>query len=133
MLSTIAKVTGRKAKPSTPKWAVPAIAGGATTTVALVLLVPRRLRKATVGRVVSLVRHRDPSDLNDPALARKVESEIFRGDDVPKGSINVNAENGVVYLRGEAGSPEQVEQLGKAARAVGGVRDVKNLLHAHEA
>jgi hypothetical protein len=133
MLSTIAKVTGRKAKSRTPKWAVPAaVAGGATTTVALVLLVPRRLRKATVGRAVSLVRHRDSSDLNDPALARKVESEIFRGDDVPKGSINVNAENGVVYLRGEAGSPEQVEQLGKAASAVGGVREVKNLLHAHE-
>jgi len=132
MLSTIARVNRRKSKSSTPKWAVPAIAGGATTTVALVLLVPRRLRKATVGRVVSLVRHRDPGDLNDPALARKVESEIFSGDDVPKDSINVNAENGVVYLRGEAGSQEQVEQLGKAARAVGGVREVKNLLHAHE-
>jgi osmotically-inducible protein OsmY len=119
----------RSKKSSTPKWAAPAIGAGAGT-VAIVLFVPRRIRKATIGRVVSLVRHRNADELNDPALAAKVESEIFRGDDVPKGSINVNAENGVVYLRGEANNPEQVEELGKAARKVDGVREVKNLLHA---
>jgi osmotically-inducible protein OsmY len=72
---------------------------------------------------------RDPSRLNDPALARKVETEIFRDDDVPKGSINVNAENGVIYLRGEVKQSDQAEQLAKAARDVEGVREVKNLLH----
>jgi hypothetical protein len=73
---------------------------------------------------------RDPGRLNDPALARKVESEIFRGEDVPKGSINVNAENGVIYLRGEVTESDQIEQLGEAARKVDGVSEVKNLLHA---
>ena len=34
-------------------------------------------------------------------LARKVESEIFRAADAPKGAVSVNAENGVVFLRGE--------------------------------
>jgi osmotically-inducible protein OsmY len=48
---------------------------------------------------------------------------------VPKGSINVNAENGVVYLRGEVNEPGQVEKLAEAARSVDGVREVKNLLH----
>src|SRR5881275_1397392 len=38
---------------------------------------------------------------DDVTLARKVESEIFRSEEVPKGEINVNAEDGVVYLRGE--------------------------------
>src|SRR5207247_7507887 len=37
---------------------------------------------------------------DDVTLARKVESEIFRGADVPKGQINVNVEDGVVYLHG---------------------------------
>jgi hypothetical protein len=117
----------------------------------------KRRRHVAVDRVAALMRHRaadadrrarymagqakgmahrvtssdgrDPSELNDTALARKVETEIFRGADVPKGSINVNAENGVIYLRGEVKQPEQVEKLGQAAREIDGVREVKNLLH----
>ncbi len=66
---------------------------------------------------------------DDVTLARKVETEIFRGPDVPKGKINVNAENGIVVLRGEAETPEMIEDLAKKARDVQGVRDVENLLH----
>ena len=66
---------------------------------------------------------------DDVTLARKVETEIFRGPEVPKGKINVNAENGVVFLRGEADTPEMIEDLAKKAREVQGVRDVENLLH----
>ena len=66
---------------------------------------------------------------DDITLARKVETEIFRGPDVPKGKINVNAENGIVVLRGEAETPEMIEDLAKKARDVQGVRDVENLLH----
>ncbi|HKP17050.1 MAG TPA: BON domain-containing protein [Gaiellaceae bacterium] len=66
---------------------------------------------------------------DDATLARKVETEIFRPGDVPKGSINVNAENGVVYLRGEVPRPEMIEQLVAGARRVRGVRGVENLLH----
>ena len=54
----------------------------------------------------------------------------FRDRDVPKGKINVNAENGVVFLRGEVASPELVETLETRVRKVHGVRDVTNLLHA---
>jgi osmotically-inducible protein OsmY len=67
--------------------------------------------------------------LNDPALARKVESEVFRDADIPKGSISVNAEYGVIYLRGEVPSREVLEQLGVRARRVAGVRAVENLTH----
>jgi osmotically-inducible protein OsmY len=66
---------------------------------------------------------------DDVTLARKVETEIFRGPDIPKGKINVNAENGVVVLRGEADTPEMIEDLAAKAREVQGVRDVENLLH----
>jgi osmotically-inducible protein OsmY len=66
---------------------------------------------------------------DDVTLTRKVESEIFRDDDVPKGQINVNAENGKVYLRGEVGKPELIKDLEERTRKVQGVQDVENLLH----
>ncbi len=74
---------------------------------------------------------REPAEerLNDPALARKVESEIFRDDSIPKGKISVNAEYGVIYLRGEVPDRETIDELATRARAVDGVRAVENLTH----
>jgi osmotically-inducible protein OsmY len=75
--------------------------------------------------------HRDttePGELDDVTLARKVETQIFRPDDAPKGTVDVNVEDGIVYLRGEA-SAEQIESLVESATHVAGVRGVKNLLH----
>jgi osmotically-inducible protein OsmY len=66
---------------------------------------------------------------DDVTLTRKVETEIFRDAEVPKGQINVNSENGKVYLRGEVGKPELIKDLEKRARKVQGVKDVENLLH----
>jgi osmotically-inducible protein OsmY len=66
---------------------------------------------------------------DDVTLARKVETEIFRDADVPKGQINVNAENGVVVLRGEVEEPELIKDLEKRTRKVQGVKEVENLLH----
>jgi osmotically-inducible protein OsmY len=66
---------------------------------------------------------------DDVTLARKVETEIFRDADVPKGQINVNAEDGKVVLRGEVESPEMIDELVSNARKVQGVQDVENLLH----
>jgi hypothetical protein len=66
---------------------------------------------------------------DDVTLARKVESEIFRDAEVPKGKINVNAEDGKVVLRGEVDSPELIEELVGKARKVQGVQDVQSLLH----
>jgi hypothetical protein len=67
--------------------------------------------------------------LPDPALADKVRTEVFRAEDAPKGDVNVNAENGVVYLRGEVDSPAERERLETSAREVRGVRSVVNMLH----
>ena len=66
---------------------------------------------------------------NDVTLARKVESIIFRDDHAPKDKVSVNAEDGVVYLRGELASRDQIDGLVKAANDVEGVRRVENLLH----
>jgi len=66
---------------------------------------------------------------NDQALAERVKSEIFQPADAPKDSVNINVENGVVYLRGEVKRPNQIKKLVKEAGAVDGVRGVENLLH----
>ena len=71
----------------------------------------------------------DSAPGDDNTLKSKVESEIFRDADVPKGQINVNVEDGVVYLRGELEQPDLIEDLGAQARKVQGVRAVENLLH----
>jgi osmotically-inducible protein OsmY len=66
---------------------------------------------------------------DDVTLAQKVESVAFRKARVPTGYVSVNAENGVVYLRGQLESEEQIEKLAEATRGVEGVKGVKNLLH----
>jgi osmotically-inducible protein OsmY len=70
---------------------------------------------------------------NDPALADRVKSEIFRSADAPKGSVNVNVEGGIVYLRGEVDRPETITSLVESANSVDGVRAVENFLHTPDA
>jgi osmotically-inducible protein OsmY len=74
--------------------------------------------------------HEEPKTTPDDAtLAQKVETEIFRDRDVPKGQINVNAENGIVVLRGEVGTQELIRDLEDRVRKIQGVQGVENLLH----
>jgi osmotically-inducible protein OsmY len=71
----------------------------------------------------------EPKEFDDQTLKAKVESEVFRPADAPKGDVNVNVEDGVVYLRGEVERPELINDLESRVRSVQGVRDVENLLH----
>jgi hypothetical protein len=73
-------------------------------------------------------RKEEEKDLSDETLAAKVESEIFRDPEAPKGRVNVNVVDGVVYLRGEVGE-DLIQDLEAATRKVTGVKDVENLLH----
>jgi osmotically-inducible protein OsmY len=75
------------------------------------------------------LKERSKEEPDDATLAHKVETELFRDPDVPKGDINVNAEKGVVYLRGQVADEGLAETLGKSARKIQGVREVENLLH----
>jgi osmotically-inducible protein OsmY len=75
------------------------------------------------------LKEREKPQPDDVTLARKVESEIFRSPNVPKGQINVNVEDGVVFLRGELDQPDLIEDLEAQARKVQGVLAVENLLH----
>ena len=65
---------------------------------------------------------------DDVTLAARAETELFRDPSVPKGSINLNAERGVLVLRGEVPSEELRDRLGKEAEGIDGVWAVQNLL-----
>jgi osmotically-inducible protein OsmY len=69
--------------------------------------------------------------LNDPELVNKVESEIFRDEHIRqvKGHITINAEYGVIYVRGEVPSREVMADITMRARQVDGVKAVENLTH----
>jgi osmotically-inducible protein OsmY len=82
-----------------------------------------------VAKKATHLREQAKAQPNDATLTSKVESEIFRDPEVPKGRISVNSQEGVVYLRGEVDSPDLIGQLEQAARKVQGVQDVENLLH----
>lgn len=86
---------------------------------------------ARAGGFRERIRHRDTERLpeNDATLAHKVESEVFQGLDIPAGKINVNAENGVVFLRGTVMRPSQIIEIERRVWDVKGVRGVENLLH----
>jgi osmotically-inducible protein OsmY len=79
-------------------------------------------------RLVHRLR-RDERELDDVTLAHKVESVLFRDPAVPKGRLSINAERGVVFLRGEVEQPDLIETLGERVRRVSGVKGVENRLH----
>ncbi len=84
---------------------------------------------ASVGQQAAHPQSSQAPVTDDVTLARKVETEIFRDADAPKGQVSVNAERGRVVLRGEVPSPDLIQKLETEARRVPGVSDVENLLH----
>jgi osmotically-inducible protein OsmY len=81
-------------------------------------------------KIVHLVPR--PSEMtDDETLRQRVESQLFRDRHIPKGNLNINAEHGLVILRGELDSPIEIAQLEERVRHIPGVRGVQNLLHPH--
>lgn len=71
----------------------------------------------------------DSAPGDDNTLKSKVETEIFRDADAPKGNVDVTVVNGIVELRGQVDDPSQAEALELKTRMVSGVKDVRNMLH----
>ena len=69
------------------------------------------------------------SELDDVSLVRKVESELFRDRTIPKGPISIDADRGIVVLRGQLEDAQLIQRIEREVRDVAGVRDVDNLLH----
>jgi hypothetical protein len=92
----------------------------------------RRAESHALGiarRTLNAVRQGQREPLDDVTLARKVESELYRRARVPKGHISINAEDGVVFLRGVMERQEDIERMAAATRKITGVRAVENLIH----
>jgi hypothetical protein len=91
----------------------------------------RRAESRAVGVVRRTLnaRHAPKPPVDDIALAHHVESELFRRARVPKGPIDVNAEDGTVFLRGILERPEDIANVEAVAKTISGVRHVENLLH----
>jgi hypothetical protein len=78
----------------------------------------------------TLNARRGPGEpLDDVELTHKVHSELFRRARVPKGQIDINTEEGIVFLRGVVDRHEDGARLEEVARQLTGVRGVENLLH----
>jgi hypothetical protein len=116
----------------------PAIAAAGIGAVAAFFLDPvsgKRRRTVTKDWVAARVRGlgrrtvEESVPENDATLAQKVESELFRDLDISPGQIDINAESGVVFLRGAVKSPSQIIEIEKRVWDVTGVRGVQNLLH----
>ena len=67
--------------------------------------------------------------MDDATLKAKVETELFRPADAPKGAVSISVTNGIVQLRGQVKTPDQVRELEEHARDILEVRGVENLLH----
>ena len=62
-------------------------------------------------------------------LARKVETEIFRDPEAPKGEVSIDVQDGVANLRGMVADEGWIAKLADEAAKVDGVKGVNNLLH----
>jgi osmotically-inducible protein OsmY len=105
---------------------------GAALTYFFNPLEGQRRRAKVAGHIKGLLARAEEGPKPQPddvTLAHMVESELFRDEQVPKGQINVNAENGKIYLRGEVGEQEMIRDLEERARSIHGVQEVENLLH----
>ena len=96
---------------------------------ALVALAVSERGKIALGRLRGAISGARPKSYDDQTLKAKVESELFRDEHEVKGSININAQQGVVQLRGELPSEDLIQTLVERTRKIHGVKDVENLLH----
>ncbi|MGZ8783889.1 MAG: BON domain-containing protein [Gaiellaceae bacterium] len=85
--------------------------------------------KVLVGRARGAVSRLLPKHYDDATLKDKVESELFRDEHEVKGALSINAQEGIVQLRGEVPSQDLIDALVERTRKIQGVKDVENLLH----
>jgi len=78
-------------------------------------------------RMVSL--RSGPRPVDDLTLRDRVESEVFRNPDLPKGQINFDVNSAIVTIRGQVDNAFQIASVEKAVLKVPGVGGVENLLH----
>jgi hypothetical protein len=92
-----------------------------------------RTRRYAQGRAAGAVHRATHPGIEQPivddrTLKARVESELF-GPDFPSANVVVDVADGVVTLRGELGTPDEIKRAESTAARVPGVEGVQNLLH----
>jgi gas vesicle protein len=73
--------------------------------------------------------HEEPIPDESEYITDRVMSVVFRDPKLPKGQVNVNTADRVVYLRGNVEDENIVREIVERTRTVPGVRDVVNLIN----
>lgn len=71
--------------------------------------------------------------VDDTTLQREVEAEVQASRRAPKGKVEVNVTDAVVWLRGEVKTKDAIDELEERAASVDGVERVENLLRVAKA
>jgi osmotically-inducible protein OsmY len=89
------------------------------------------VRAAVVGTLARRRHRRSHPDqtIDDVTLVHKVESELSRNAAFSRGVINLNAQFGVVVIRGQLHDIKLIRSIEDCVRRVEGVRGVINLTH----
>jgi osmotically-inducible protein OsmY len=106
------------------------LTAAASAGAGLLLLLARRAGrlKGKATETIQQVQSTETAPDSDPTLTDKVRTELFRRPGAPKGAVNVSVVDGVVYLRGEVDSLDEVQRLVDDALSVTGVVGVESLL-----
>ena len=92
--------------------------------------VVRAIRSTAEGKLEALSEGgRRVGPIDDVTIRDRAETELFRDPSVPKGTINLSVERGILVLRGEVTDDEMRERLARDAASIDGVWSVRNLLH----
>lgn len=95
-----------------------------------IITAPARLALALGGRAAGLVQGRlgGGAEVDDDTLQRQVEADVFGSRQVARSKVQVEVNDGVVWLRGEVKSEAVAGEVESRAAATGGVQRVENLL-----
>lgn len=71
----------------------------------------------------------DNPNPDDKTLTDRVESQVFANTEFGREHLNINTVDGVVYVRGELHTQDQINQVVSEIKGVANVKGVENYLH----
>lgn len=96
---------------------------------------PARLALTLGSRAAGLIQGRlgGGSRVDDETLRRNVEADVYGSRNVTRSKVQIEVNDGVVWLRGEVKSQSAVQEVESRAAAIDGTRRVENLLRVAKA
>jgi hypothetical protein len=103
--------------------------------LASLITAPARLALTLGGRFAGLVQGRlgGGSQIDDDTLQRHVEADLYGSRKVTRSKVQIEVNEGVVWLRGEVKSQAVADEAESRAQAIDGVTRVENLLRVAKA